>query len=343
MLNTKDIQTKLLQQIEAKIQPRSLVDDLQTVLCLSRSATYRRVKLEAPLSTDEILRLLTHYNISFDGLYHPQATSFMLPSQQAQPKNMLDYLSQIEKDITALSQNPHVKIRYAGLEVPFFHYLLIPEVTFFKLFMWSKTVWETTERQKQQFSIKAFYNNKPLLTQIKRISDKYNEVNSDEIWNINMLDATFNQIRYCLRAGIFQEKADVAKLCEGIRNMLDTLRMRMEAGYKNMKQEKGIFRVWYNEIFPNNTLILADVTPNKYVYFTYDTPNFMLTDNPITYDCGFAFFNGIKSFSSYLSSKNDESRHLYFDRLSRKIAYYESELAIEAKDDRWGSAARGDW
>lgn len=332
MFNIKDIQTKLLQKIEAKIHPRNLADDLQTVLHLSRSATYRRIKLEAPLTNEEVLQLLTHYKISFDSLYHPHATSFMLPSQQAQPQNMTDYLTKIEKDINALAQNPNFQVRYAALEVPFFHYLLVPEVAFFKLYMWSKTVWDTQEINQQQFSIQTFYNNQSLVAQIKRINDKYNLVNSDEIWNITMLDVTFNQIRYCLRSGIFSDKNDIFKLFNGIRQMLATLRKRMETGYKNEYQKYGKFRVWYNEILPNNTMILTDLKTSKQVYFTYDTPNFMLTDNLMTYDCGLDFFNRIKNFSLFLSQKNDENRHLYFDRLYRKVDYYERELEMSKSE-----------
>ena len=82
---------------------------------------------------------------------------------------MLSVLDLIEKDSTVLAAEPTCLIQYMANKIPFFYYLLSPDLAYFKLHMWSFTLWEIKGKMNERFNIEVFRKDEHLNNQIKRL------------------------------------------------------------------------------------------------------------------------------------------------------------------------------
>ena len=328
IMNPQVIQKQLLDLIEQKIQPRKLSAEIGQLLSIAPSAVYRRLSGETLLGFDQLLVLLEHYDISFEQLTNPLSINYALPLPLNSPKKLSGFLKNIESDLIDLHQYPTSKIRFAALEVPIFYYLASPAIAAFKFYMWQRTLEPTQNYTSNKFSFGNFSVDTALLSHVQNIVDMYNQIESDEIWNSNMFDITFNQIRYCLNAGLFQDSNDVKILIESSRELIRHFEEIVGSGKKSMDTNAAPIRVWYNELFQNGMYILSETPHKQLIYNAFDVPNFMVSTHPEMYRVGLNFFNRMKSFSLDIMSAHEVNRHRFFDRLYRKIDIFEKELLV---------------
>ncbi len=327
-MNPQAIQNQLFALIQQKIQPRRVSNEIGPLLSIAPSAVYRRLTGETFLSFEQLLLLLQHYDISFEQLTNPLAISFELPTLLSPPKRLTDFLHLIETDLTELNHHPLSKIRFAALEVPIFYYLSSPALAAFKFFMWQRTVTPLTNYTLNKFTFSEFTHDSTLQMQIKNMVELYNRIESEEIWNSNMFDITLNQIRYCLHAGLFQDKKDVKILIDSSKQLIAHFENIIAQGKKSTEPHAASIKVWYNELFQNGMFILSETPHKSLVYNSFDVPNFMVSANSEMYKVGLNFFNRMKSFSLDIMGVNEINRHRFFERLYRKIELFEKELLV---------------
>lgn len=327
-MNPQAIQKQLFDLIEQKIQPRKLSAEIGQLLSIAPSAVYRRLSGETLLSFEQLLILLQHYDISFEGLTNPSAISFELPRALTSTKKLLGFLKFIETDLIELHQYPTSKIRFAALEVPIFYYLSSPALASFKFYMWQRTLIPTQNYISTKFSFSAFAAETTFQIHIKNIVTLYNQIESEEIWNSNMFDITFNQIRYCLNAGLFQDVNDVKLLIKSSKQLIKHFETIVSNGKKSTDKAAAPIHVWYNELFQNGMFILSETPHKSLMYNAFDVPNFMVSSHSEMYKIGLNFFNRMKSFSLDIMSVHEVNRHRFFERLYRKIEIFEKELLV---------------
>ncbi len=170
-----------LHQLQKHIAPISLANVLETQFHISTSAAYRRINGETPLTFDEVSYLLATYNFSLESALRPNTVRYTVPALNAQPQSPSAYLDLIERDLLVLSAEPDCLIQYMANEFPFFYYLLTPEIVYFKLYMWSFTVWEIEGAKLQLFDIESFRNDDKLNNQIKRLVVLYSNIASEGV------------------------------------------------------------------------------------------------------------------------------------------------------------------
>lgn len=327
-MNPQDIQKQLFDLIEQKIQPRKLSAEIGQLLSIAPSAVYRRLSGETLISFEQLLVLLKHYDISFERLTNPLAISFELPKALTSTKKLSGFLKFIEADLVELHQYPTSKIRFAALEVPIFYYLSSPALAAFKFYMWQRTLVPTKNYTSTKFSFSEFTTETILHVHIKNIVELYNKIESEEVWNSNMFDITFNQIRYCLNAGLFQDVNDVKILIDSSRQLIAHFETIVGYGKKSTDETAAPIHVWYNELFQNGMFILSETPHKSLMYNAFDVPNFMVSSHSEMYKVGLNFFNRIKSFSLDIMSAHEVNRHRFFERLYRKIEIFEKELLV---------------
>ena len=268
--------SKLLQQkewlnaIQQFIAPIRLSHVLETHFHFSSSAAYRRINGDKPLTFDETAWLLVTYPVSLESSLRPNTIRYTVPALHAQPTSPSAYLDLIEKDLTVLAAEPTCLIQYMANEIPFFYYLLSPELAYFKLYMWSLTVWEIEGKKNKSFDIEVFRKDAHLNNQIKRLIVLYSSVASEEIWNINMLDTTLNQIQYCRDAERFKNPADAHFLVEILRGLLEKLKGIVAASKKLHDYPNNTplaaNHIWYNGYFI--TICLSLLIYRKFTFYT---------------------------------------------------------------------------
>ena len=328
-MESKELQIKLFKQIQERIAPINLIDELIVLFRISTSGAYRRINGETLITIDELANVLNRYPmVSFESLIRPQQIVYNFPSMIAPPKNMFEFLDAIERDLIQIAALPNPFISYAAMEVPFFHYLLVPEIAAFKLYMWSRTVWHLEATKHQPFELE---NNKTQIvfqSQIQRIAQLYASIAGEEIWNNNMLDITLNQLRYCYHAGRFKKKEDIRKLFDLLRGLIQKLNNIVIFGEKRSGDGVAKVQVWYNELVQNNAFILVQLSEKqRFVYTIFDAPNFMNSSESRMCEYSQAFFNRLKSYSLPLNEAiNDSNRLLFIDRLNKKVNAFELDL-----------------
>jgi hypothetical protein len=325
-MHSKDFQKGLFTLIEKQIHPRKLSAEIGSLLSLTPSATYRRLSGDTYLSIEELLNLTTHFGISFEQLTNSLAVSFELPSLQNYPQNIGDYLNQIEAHLIELTSFPECKMRFAALEVPFYYYLSFPPLAAFKFYMWGRTLWQADNRNHDKFHFQKMSKNPNFRNQIEKMAALSNQIQTEEIWNSNMLDITLNQIQYCLSAGLFQNPEEANQLVEEMRNLIKHLENITVNGQKTTHQPKQYHKIYYNELFQHGMFILTETPKTKKFFYTFNIPYFMVSQNTTMYAVGLDFFNRMKSYSLDVMDSNEVNRHKLIRRLNRKVDIFEEEL-----------------
>lgn len=309
-------QKEFLQNIQKHIAPINLAHVLETQFHFSPSAAYRRINGEKPLTFDEISWLLTNYPVSLESSLRPNLIRYTVPALHAQPQSPSAYLDLIEKDLTVLAAEPDCLIQYMANEIPFFYYLLSPELAYFKLYMWSFTVWEIEGKANEPFDMEAFRKDVHLNNQIKRLIVLYSSIASEEIWNVNMLDTTLTQIQYCRDANRFKNTTDADFLVDILRGLLNKLKDIVRSSKKlNPYQASALTafnHVWYNEIFHNNMFVITNLPYAHILYSAFDVPNFIKSVEPAMTEYGTLFFNRTRHLSTPLDSPSNSRQATHF-------------------------------
>jgi hypothetical protein len=324
-------QKEWLHELQKHITPISLPSVLEAQFHISPSAAYRRMNGETPLTFDELSYLLTTYPMSLESTLRPNTIRYTVPALHAQPQSPSAYLDLIEKDLTVLATEPTCLIQYMANEIPFFYYLLSPEMAYFKLYMWSFTVWQIEGIATQPFDIEVFRKDINLNNQIKRLIVLYSSVASEEIWNINMLDTTLNQIQYCQDTNRFKNPTDAGLLIETLKGLIDKLKGIVEASKKihdyPTTKPIALNHIWYNEIFHNNMFIIANLPYVHILYSAFDVPNFIKSTESAMTHYGTEFFNRTKNLSAQLdSSSNSRQATKFFKRLKLRINQFDLKI-----------------
>jgi hypothetical protein len=325
-MSPQDIQKQIFALIEHKIKPRKLSAVLPEVLNLATSAVYRRLTGETFLNFEQLILLMTRFDISFEHLTDPSLVSFHLPSLKTPPKNIYEYLWGSKQNLEALTQSPKSLLRYAAVEIPFYYYLAFPHLAAFKFYMWGRTLWHSNRGSFSKFNFEEYTKDAPLQALMKKMVALNNQVETEEIWNDYMLDITYNQIRYCYKTGLIEDAAVVKTLLNDIRNLIGYLESVAETGRKTADGESASVQVWDNELFQNPMLVLAETPTQHLLYSNIDVPYFMVSQNTDMYQVASNFINRIQSFSNDLTNANEMNRHNYFKRLHQKAALYEEEI-----------------
>ena len=322
---SKSIQQKeYLNQVQTLIAPVSLPHVLEAQFHTSLSGAYRRMNGETLLTFDEVSWLLATYPVSLESSLRPNTIRYTVPALHAQPQSPSAYLDLIEKDLTVLAAEPTCLIQYMANEIPFFYYLLSPELAYFKLYMWGFTVWEISGKTNEPFDMDVFKKDAHLNNQIKRLIVLYSSIASEEIWNINMLDTTLNQIQYCRDANRFKNPTDADFLVEILRGLLEKLKSIVAASKKlhdySNQTPIALNRIWYSEIFHNNMFIIANLPQIHILYSAFDVPNFIKSIESSMTEYSTAFFERTKKLSSQLDNTSN-TRHStrFFNRLEQRI------------------------
>ncbi len=331
-MEATNIQANLFKQIQKKIAPLSIADELVDLLGIGLSTAYRRINGTTPLTPDELVKVLARYpTVSFEKLIKPNYAPFTLPVLTTAPKNVFQYLDVIESDLNEARQYPDTLISYAAQDLLFFHYLLIPEIAVFKLYMWDRTIWGFEDTKHQPFNLEKQLQNKKLLQQIERIAEAYARIHCEEIWNINMLDVTLNQIQHSYLSGHFKDALQVRYMLTLLKQLCGKMQNIATLGLKKDSSdgsESAKISVWYNELIHNNAFVLAKLTDTQKVVFSvFDSPNFMYSMDDCIYQQSQTFFDKLKHLARRIDGVGQESaRHLFFQRLNRKIETFQTEL-----------------
>jgi len=331
----KDVQKKLLELVLKSSESRKdTIEVLQNLLGVSRANIYKKVKGDTLLSMPEIVTLMQRFHISFDQFVidSKKNVEFYFPYLNKPIKSFLDYVVPLHQIINDFSLIPDISIYYSTAELPFFYYYMSKPITAFKLYSYAHTTWQLPGYINRKFDIIEFSEFVHLSPYIDGVIEKYYKMPNTELWNINILNNTLNQIRTFLRSGLFQDPEYSLILLSELRTLMRHVQTMAKYGKKfvlgkEKPTDKNVdFLLYHNEIaHTNNTLLVLSKQMNA-VFTAYDNPNFIISFNPALIQHTLNWMKNIKQHAQPVTLEAKNNRLYLFDQIEKRIEWMEEDV-----------------
>ncbi|MEM1122888.1 MAG: hypothetical protein AAGJ18_20760, partial [Bacteroidota bacterium] len=315
----------IFEEVLAQFSKKSeAVSVLSKLLQVGENAIYRRIRGVSVLTPNEMRTIAQHFSISLDALIHQQSDNILFgyPPANLRTKNFASYLNGLSQEMRPIIQSDEGQIKYAAAEIPLFHYCFFPEIIAFKLYTWGRTTWDFDYLQNRPFTFDLI--SRDAYAAANNLLQHYLQIDSVELWNLNILDNTLNQIEYYTESGGIANRRDALLLCEKMTILVQHLKAMATLGKKFPVDSKVVdnrksFSLFHNEmVFTNNTIIVT-TDAGKSVFSTLGNPNFIKgTDQRVVHTVE-DWFHKIMSKSQPISAHAERARNKYFNRLLTKI------------------------
>lgn len=301
----------------------SMVDEVANILHVSNDSAYRRIRGEKPLSLEEIKKLCIHFKISLDQFLHLDSDSVLFTGKLADRKNFsFDlYLEDFLHQLQIINSFESKEIYFWPKDVPTFYYYQFPELAAFKCFFWQKTVLEYPEYNKTKFNFSDF--DEKLLRTGEKILETYNCIPSHEVWNVDNINTSIQQIEYYKDTNVFNSKSDIIILYECLEKMVDHFEAQAEAGYKFNRNAKGIkgasINIYVNEFIIGDNTVMAILNKKPFVYLSHSFINYTSTKDPVFCGYMFEYLQRLIRKSTLVSSVSEKQRRGFFTPIREKL------------------------
>ena len=327
---TKSFQQDILDRVVIKFQRKAeAIKAISRLLGISLDAVYRRLRGDSYLAPDEIYKLVDHFSISLDTIIHSnkQNVAFEFHSYDTKLASIEDFLI----TISGLLENTHIltnpRIYIASSDIPIFYYTLSPNLFKFKLYVWGNTVWDFALFKENPFSLNLFPHY--IDRHIKQIRNAYFDIETVELWSLNLIEDTLNQISYFSYCNRFENQDDLWMLFDDLLALTNHLMKVARKGHKSLPNEsvnKGKITIYHNEVIHSINTIMMKSKEQNLVFTPFTSPNYLLTKDEETCDHVQQWFEKIMQKSSLISEYNEKNRRWFFLQLSRKIEYAREQL-----------------
>lgn len=303
----------------------SLADELAAKLNLSYDSVYRRIRGEKPLTLGEIQLLSNAYKISIDSIFSlkSDAVVFFAPDINQEGGTFIDYISGMLMQVKHFKAKPEVTMRYFCKDMTFFLFFLFPEIAAFKCFFYLKTMRRETAYKSKKFSLNLdeFREYYEIGQQIIR---EYNDIPSIEIWNIESINSTLNQIAFYRDTGVFENRGTFNKVIDSFEATIDHIMAQLETGHKFMPGEaevnpRATIFFYKNELVLGNNTVLIESQNQRECWITYNAFYYMVTRDPRFCTKSFNTFENLLSQSTLLSNTGEKERTKLFMNFRERI------------------------
>ncbi len=312
---------------------KDTVSKLSQILHLSHSSVYKKLSGDSGYSIDELAIIMKEFDISFDEMVFEKRKKigFQFPFKSRKINTFHDYIIPLKMFMAVAAPIPDLKIQYATNELPFFFYFLDKDLTYFKFFIYAVTVWDMDNYRDKKFDLNDFSEWYIIKDDIDFIMDKYYSIPNVELWNEGVLTNTLNQIKYFLSSGAFKDPNDALMLCDKLLMMINHVYKMAKTGKKiKLNQDPELidtkFEMYHNEISHTNNILLIESDTLKQIYFAYDNPNYIVTDNDELIDYTRDWFRKIRKSALPISLHAEKNRRAFFNIIRKQIEVTRGEI-----------------
>lgn len=315
-----DHQVAFLEAIRSQFQTaEDGLEHIGQVLCVEKSALYNRLSGKKRLQVDEVLLLSRHFGVAYPGIttaeLPPGTVSVRLPALFGQPQTALDYLAPLLAHLNVLRQLPVVVLHYITAEIPLFDYLHFPSLASFKFYVWRYFTWGNQGKQVKPKAFQSGIVSTEEAEMFAKVRTGYDMLASTEVWHVNILDNTLNQMIYLESVGLIS-RPDAHALLDQVDQLLERVSVRAE---KKLKHEGISFEMYLNEVNHTNNLVLVEAGDQSAIFFAYDNPNLCQSqDQTLIAYTREAFHRLVRNCTS-LSHGSDRQRKQFFKQLHDRV------------------------
>jgi hypothetical protein len=323
-MSTILFQKQLFEAVQGKFsRKQDMILFLSDLLSVSNDGVYRRLRGDTILTPDEIAILATKFRISLDKILYGQSDSqlFSYNLLSSPIKSFRNYIEQVYKNLLNVIKIEDIQVYYASQEIPIFQYFPFPGLLSFKLYVYGITSWGFDFLKGKKYHQRLI--DPEVLTLSAECVRLYEHIPSKDIWSLNIVDNTLNQIEYMATVELFENPNDAFLICDEIIELIDKAKEMALNGKKSLKSEeqqgRGDFDLYYNEMISTNNTIFMRSPVGKLVFTTINNPNFIISSDPPFCELIEKWFEMIISLSTSISVHSEKSRDWYFNRLKKKV------------------------
>jgi len=303
----------------------SVADELASLLYISTDSAYRRMRGETPLTTDELAKVCTRFNLSIDQLLKLNTgnqTLFEVNRIQYPESSFELYLQTILKQMQDINSFAVKEIIYVSKDMPLFHFFHTSELLAFKHFFWMRTILQHPDYAHMSFNHSL--TNNVITNTAKEILTLYNKIPSIEVWNIESINSTILQIEFYRNTNVFRSAADVKMLYDALDTAINHIENQAEHGSKFFINEPTTYKA-NNYQFFYNSVILADNTifvttdQHRKAFINYGVLNYLTTSDE---NFCLSVHNDLQNLmrkSTLISNGGARQRSMFFNSLREKI------------------------
>lgn len=325
-METNDLQQQLFSFLKDNLPPHlSMVDELCDLLRLSHDSVYRRIRGEKPITLFELKIICEHYHLSLDQLLQLQNNSvlFEAPGMNDAPGDFVDYVKAMLMQFKYFNSFKLNEIHYLCKDSTIWNFYLFPELAAFKTFFWSKTINNQPALSNKLFSIEEYpYHDCFAIGQ--QVMQEYNKIPSVELWNLESMHSTFNQVAYYKDAGHFKSQNDFDRVVDSFHHMIDHLQLQAEKGVKFMPGDnevsyKAPIKYYVNELILGNNTMVISLDGKNLTMVTYSVFHYLFTKDPRFAAKVINSFDTLLSRSTLISKTGEKDRNRFFNAMRDKV------------------------
>jgi hypothetical protein len=325
-METTQLQQQLFRHLKESLPAHlSLVDELCHLLDLSADSVYRRIRGEKPVTLNELKQICEHYHLSLDQLLQLKNDSvlFQAPGITFQAVPFTEHIKGILGQFRYFNSFKQGEIYYLCKDAPFWYFFLFPGMAAFKTFFWSKTINNEPALADQLFSLEQ-YPFTECFAIGQQILEEHSRMHTVELWNLESMHSSINQIAYYREAGIFRDRKDLLAVVDSFIQMIDHLQAQAAKGVKFMPgatdvAHRGPIQFYVNELILGNNTILLNLDDKKVSMITYSVFSYLITQDDRFAARAFDTFNTLLSRSTLVSRSGEKDRNKFFNTLRDKV------------------------
>lgn len=324
MAKPLEFQQELFNSIKKKLPGHlSLADELADLLSVSADSAYRRIRGETPLSSYELAIICQRYHLSVDELLKLKTNSvvFEAPGLNTDYPDFAGYMKAMLEQFQYFGKFRKRHIFYLCKDVPFWYFFLFPEIAAFKVFFWSRTINNLPSFSNQRFSI-TDHPFEECFDLGQKILRMHNDMRSVELWNLESIHSTINQLSYYRDADIFKTQTDFHAVADSFLKTIDHLQVQAEQGLKYMpgsEQKQGGIDFYVNELILGNNTILLELDEERISMITYNILSYLICNDEKFVSKTFHTYNNLLSRSSLISRTGEKERSKFFNQFRLKV------------------------
>lgn len=317
-----DLQRLLFEQLKSHTTSNiSLVDAISDLLNISNDAVYRRLRGEKRLDVDELAKICSHFNVSFDSLVGAKQQSLYfgyVPLDLTNANVYKQYMKQLQQRFTALAKANEKEVFFTAIDIPMFHFLSFTELTLFKVFSWSSSTGVFHGNFSEFCSMMV---DDELISIYKQLTTAYKLIPSVEIWTDRTLDAILRLIDYYFESGYFSSTDEALLLCRQLLEMINGINQWSTRGFKDESLGAAHYKLYLSgiELENNFTVMKRDQTTTCIIKLY--TINSMATTNKDFCDESMKWINNAMHKSTLISGASQKESYKFFNLLTQKVRY----------------------
>jgi len=313
----------------------SFVDEIAEVLNISNDSAYRRIRGEKPIALEEIKKLCIKFSISLDQLLHLSTNSFIFTGQLTNNANF-DFESWLQACLRFLQNikryQPN-RISYVAKEIPFFYYLLIPELAAFKSLFFMKSILSSENWKHIKFSVHDDYSRYHELW--KTISNTFATIPGTEIWSIEIITSTIQQVEFYRVTGGLKSDSDAVCILDKLMELINHLEMQAEYGVKLHYGQKpsgdnrATYKMFINELIVGDNMQIVQLGEKQLTYINHTVINYLMTADETFNAYVKKTVDIITQKSTQISEVNEKERIMFFNSLRAKVKTAKQQIIIQ--------------